>query len=83
MLLLTLLTMMGRAAFVFPFSLLHNCWAREKLTVKEMVVIWYSPSFFFFLFFFFIPQRKYAPTCFWFTAAPQFAAVLTRPWPAI
>eukprot|EP00884_Botryococcus_braunii_P015756 jgi/Botrbrau1/2864/Bobra.0036s0009.1 len=40
--LLTLLTMMGRAAFVFPFSLLHNCWSREKLSWKEMVVIWWA-----------------------------------------
>ena len=38
---LLLLTMLGRAAFVFPFSFLHNWWARnEQLTVKEMIVIW-------------------------------------------
>ena len=39
---LLLLTMLGRAAFVFPFSFLHNWWARsEQLTVKEMIVIWW------------------------------------------
>ncbi len=39
---LLLLTMLGRAAFVFPFSFLHNWWARnEQLTIKEMIVIWY------------------------------------------
>ena len=38
---LLLLTMLGRAAFVFPFSFLHNWWARnEQLTFKEMIVIW-------------------------------------------
>jgi hypothetical protein len=37
---LTMLTMLGRAAFVFPLSFLHNVWSREKLTVKEMIVIW-------------------------------------------
>ena len=38
---LLLLTMLGRAAFVFPFSFLHNWWSRnEQLTIKEMVVIW-------------------------------------------
>ena len=43
---LLLLTMLGRAAFVFPFSFLHNWWARnEQLTIKEMIVIWCGPSF--------------------------------------
>lgn len=38
---LLLLTMLGRAAFVFPFSFLHNWWARnEQLSIKEMIVIW-------------------------------------------
>lgn len=37
---LLLLTMLGRAAFVFPFSMLHNLCSREQLTWKEMVVIW-------------------------------------------
>ena len=38
---LLLLTMLGRAAFVFPFSFLHNWWAKnEQLTFKEMIVIW-------------------------------------------
>lgn len=42
---LLLLTMLGRAAFVFPFSFLHNWWARnEQLTIKEMIVIWYAYS---------------------------------------
>ena len=37
--LLTLM-MLGRAAFVFPLSFVHNWWAREQLSVQEMVVIW-------------------------------------------
>ena len=31
---------LGRAAFVFPLSFVHNWWAKEQLSVKEMVVIW-------------------------------------------
>lgn len=38
---LLVLLMLGRAAFVFPISLLHNLWSREKLAKREMVVIWY------------------------------------------
>lgn len=38
---LLLLTMLGRAAFVFPFSMLHNwCSRHEKISFKEMIVIW-------------------------------------------
>ena len=37
---LLLLTMLGRAAFVFPFSVLHNWCSREQLSLKEMIVIW-------------------------------------------
>jgi hypothetical protein len=39
---LLLLTMLGRAAFVFPFSMLHNWFSREeeRLTFNEMIVIW-------------------------------------------
>ena len=37
---LLLLTMLGRAAFVFPFSMLHNACSREQLSFKEMIVIW-------------------------------------------
>jgi NhaP-type Na+/H+ or K+/H+ antiporter len=41
---LLLLTMLGRAAFVFPFSILHNLWAKhEQLSFKEMIVIWCGP----------------------------------------
>jgi len=39
---LLVLLMMGRAAFVFPISFLHNLWSREKLAKREMVVIWYA-----------------------------------------
>ncbi len=43
---LLLLTMLGRAAFVFPFSFLHNWWAcNEQLTFKEMIVIWCASSY--------------------------------------
>jgi len=37
---LLVLLMLGRAAFVFPISFLHNLWSREKLAKREMVVIW-------------------------------------------
>lgn len=40
---LLVLLMLGRAAFVFPISVLHNLWSREKLAKREMVVIWYGP----------------------------------------
>ncbi|KAK9909394.1 hypothetical protein WJX75_001559 [Coccomyxa subellipsoidea] len=41
---LLLLTMLGRAAFVFPFSMLHNWFSREeeRLTFNEMIVIWWA-----------------------------------------
>ncbi|CAL8467488.1 g7026 [Coccomyxa elongata] len=41
---LLLLTMLGRAAFVFPFSMLHNWCSRqeEQLSFKEMIVIWWA-----------------------------------------
>ena len=37
---LLLLMVLGRAAFVFPLSFLHNWWSKEQLSVKEMVIIW-------------------------------------------
>ena len=37
---LLVLLMLGRAAFVFPISFLHNLWSREKLALREMIVIW-------------------------------------------
>ena len=37
---LLVLLMLGRAAFVFPISFMHNLWSREKLALREMVVIW-------------------------------------------
>ena len=37
---LLVLLLLGRAAFIFPISLLHNVWSREKLGLKEMVIIW-------------------------------------------
>ena len=40
---LLVLTLLGRAAFVFPLSLAHNWYAREQLSFKEMVVIWRAP----------------------------------------
>lgn len=39
-LVLLLLMCLGRAMFVFPLSYCHNYWAHEKLTFKEVVVIW-------------------------------------------
>jgi hypothetical protein len=41
---LLVLTLLGRAAFVFPLSLAHNWYAREQLSFKEMVVIWRAPA---------------------------------------
>ena len=41
---LLVLTLVGRAAFVFPLSLLHNWYASERLSFKEMVVIWCAPQ---------------------------------------
>ena len=40
---LLVLTLVGRAAFVFPLSLLHNWYAQEQLSFKEMIVIWCAP----------------------------------------
>ena len=37
---LLVLLMLGRAAFVFPISFMHNLWSREKLALREMIVIW-------------------------------------------
>ena len=37
---LLVLLLLGRAAFIFPISFLHNVWSREKLGLKEMVIIW-------------------------------------------
>ena len=37
---LLVLLMLGRAAFVFPISFMHNLWSREKLAFREMIVIW-------------------------------------------
>ena len=39
---LLVLLLLGRAAFIFPISFLHNVWSREKLGLKEMVIIWYG-----------------------------------------
>eukprot|EP00891_Asterochloris_glomerata_P003501 jgi/Astpho2/3501/e_gw1.00056.5.1_t len=39
---LLVLLLLGRAAFIFPISFLHNVWSREKLGLKEMVIIWYA-----------------------------------------
>ena len=41
---LLVLTLVGRAAFVFPLSLLHNWYAQEQLSFKEMIVIWCAPA---------------------------------------
>ena len=40
---LLLLMVLGRAAFVFPLSFVHNWWAKDRLSVREMVVIWWIP----------------------------------------
>ena len=37
---LLLLMGLGRAVFVFPLSLAHNWWSREKLSVRDSVIIW-------------------------------------------
>lgn len=37
---LLLLMVLGRAAFVFPLSFVHNWWAKDKLSFKEMIIIW-------------------------------------------
>ncbi|KAK9819478.1 hypothetical protein WJX81_001339, partial [Elliptochloris bilobata] len=39
---LLVLTLVGRAAFVVPLSLLHNWYAHEQLSFKEMIVIWWA-----------------------------------------
>jgi hypothetical protein len=38
---LLLLMVLGRAAFVFPLSFVHNWWAKDKLSFKEMIIIWW------------------------------------------
>lgn len=41
-LLLSALLACARAAFVVPFSLLHNIWSSEKLTSRDIVIVWWS-----------------------------------------
>eukprot|EP00879_Flechtneria_rotunda_P020154 GHRR01021195.1.p1 GENE.GHRR01021195.1~~GHRR01021195.1.p1 ORF type:complete len:511 (+),score=207.14 GHRR01021195.1:167-1699(+) len=42
MLLLTALLAAARAAFVIPFSIIHNIWSHEKLRTREIVVVWWA-----------------------------------------
>ena len=37
---LLLLMGLGRAVFVFPLSLAHNWWSRERLSLRDSVIIW-------------------------------------------
>lgn len=41
---LTVLLVTARAAFVIPFSLLHNCWSApaERLTRRDVVIVWWA-----------------------------------------
>jgi lysylphosphatidylglycerol synthetase-like protein (DUF2156 family) len=41
---LTVLLVTARAAFVIPFSLLHNCWSApaDRLTRRDVVIVWWA-----------------------------------------
>jgi len=41
---LTVLLVVARAAFVVPFSLLHNCWSApaERLSRRDIVIVWWA-----------------------------------------
>jgi hypothetical protein len=41
-LVLTALLAAARAAFVVPFSLLHNIWSADKLSSRDIVVVWWA-----------------------------------------
>lgn len=43
-LVLTVLLMAARAAFVVPFSLLHNCWSAptDRLNRRDVVIVWWA-----------------------------------------
>ena len=42
-LVLLLLMCLGRAVFVFPLSWAHNWWSRERLSLRDSVIIWCAP----------------------------------------
>lgn len=41
---LTVLLVAARAAFVIPFSLLHNLWSApaDRLTRRDVVIVWWA-----------------------------------------
>jgi NhaP-type Na+/H+ or K+/H+ antiporter len=41
-LLLTALLVVARAAFVVPFSLLHNMWSQDPLSSRDIVIVWWA-----------------------------------------
>jgi NhaP-type Na+/H+ or K+/H+ antiporter len=43
-LVLTVLLVAARAAFVVPFSLLHNCWSApaDRLSRRDVVIVWWA-----------------------------------------
>jgi hypothetical protein len=34
------LLVVGRALYVFPLAMLHNWWSRERLSLKDMIIVW-------------------------------------------
>lgn len=44
MVVLTVLLVVARAAFVVPFSLLHNCWSApaDRLSRRDVVIVWWA-----------------------------------------
>lgn len=41
---LTVLLVAARAAFVVPFALLHNCWSApaDRLSRRDVVIVWWA-----------------------------------------
>ena len=41
---LLVLLLVGRALYVVPACWLHNLWSSEKVSVRDVVIIWCAPS---------------------------------------
>ena len=41
---LLVLLMVGRALYVVPACWLHNVWSSEKVSVRDVVIIWCAPE---------------------------------------
>ncbi len=41
---LLVLLLVGRALYVVPACWLHNLWSSEKVSVRDVVIIWCAPT---------------------------------------